>query len=104
MKNELAGKQLLCEKEHEMVLTMQGESLKDVTGKLFQAMRKQVFQDIKEPIIHMEAVGVYFEKIESKKMTEHFMLFFWPREKASYTVTAKIVVKIKYLNITEEGL
>lgn len=29
------------------------------------------------------------------------MLFFWPRTKVSYEVTARIVVKVKYLNINE---
>lgn len=101
---ENSQKQLLQEIEHEIVITMKGETLKDVTAKIFQAMRKQIFQDIKKPIIHLEAEEVYFEKIDIEKKTERFMLLFWPREKTNYTVTAKIVVKVKYLDIIEEDL
>lgn len=31
------------------------------------------------------------------------MLFFWPRQKKTYEVTARIVVDVKYLNINERG-
>lgn len=104
MQAKLTERQLLCEKNHEMTLVIYGDSLRDVTGKLFQAMRKKVFQDIPYPIIHLEAKQVYFEKVDMQRTKERFMLFFWPRERVSYTVTAKIIVAIKYLNITEEEL
>ena len=48
------SQQLLKEIQHETVLTMNGTSLEDVVGKLFQAMRKQLFHDFGKPIIHME--------------------------------------------------
>ena len=41
-------------------------------------------------------------KLRENTITEKFMLFFWPREKVTYTITAKIVVRIKYLDYTEE--
>lgn len=104
MHNDIYEKQLLEELRHEIVVTMSGDSLEDVTGKIFQSMRKQIFIDIMKPIIQMEAEEVYFQKVDVKRKTEHFMFFFWPREKVTYTITAKIVVKVKYLDIIKEDL
>lgn len=104
MLNNLPNKQLLKEMNHELVVTASGDSLKDVTGKLFQSMRKQIFMDIQQPIIQMEAEEVFFQKVEAKTMTEHFLFVFWPREKTTYTVIARIVVKVKYLDVVEEDL
>lgn len=95
--------QLLEEMEHTMTVSARGESLRDLTGKLFQKMRKQIFQEISQPIIHMEAKAVYFDQVDVEETTEHFMLFFWPRQKKTYEVTARIVVDVKYLNINERG-
>ena len=53
-------KQLLTETEHEMTITMSGDSLENAVGNVFQVMRKQIFEDIKHPIIQMEAKEVYF--------------------------------------------
>lgn len=94
--------QLLEEVFHEVTVTANGESMENVVGKLFQLMRKKVFTDIGKPVVQMEAHEVYFDQVQTHKRTEKFMLFFWPREKVSYTVTARIIVKLKYLNITKE--
>lgn len=98
------SQQLLKEIQHETVLTMNGTSLEDVVGKLFQAMRKQLFHDFGKPIIHREAKEVYFENVKTHKTTEKFMFLFWPREKVSYEITARIVVSVKYLDVTKEEL
>lgn len=98
----MQNKQLLEQKIHEITVTANGETMENVVGKLFQLMRKQIFAEIGKPVIQMEAQEVYFEKVDTIKTTEKFMLFFWPREKVSYTVTAKIVVSLKYLNMIEE--
>lgn len=98
----MQNKQLLEEKIHEVTVTANGETMESVVGKLFQLMRKQVFTEIGKPVIQMEAQEVYFEKVETSRRTERFMLFFWPRERVSYTVTARIVVTLKYLDIAKE--
>lgn len=100
--NDNKGKQLLAQTDHEITVTMSGDSIQDITGKIFQGMRRQIFKEFDQPIIHLEAQEVYFEKVEKHTQTEKFMLFFWPREKVTYTITAKIVVRIKYLDYTEE--
>ena len=51
--NTLKDRQLLEEKEHEMTLTMTGDSLESAVGNLFQLMRKQIFEEIGHPIIQM---------------------------------------------------
>ena len=48
-------KQLLEETEHEMTITMTGSSLENAVSNVFQVMRKQIFEEIRHPIIHMEA-------------------------------------------------
>ena len=98
----LQGKQLLVEKEHEMTIKMTGDSLESAVGNLFQVMRKQVFDEIKHPIIQMESSEVYFEEVQLTHKTERFLFLFWPRQKTYFTITARIIVKIKYLNITKE--
>ncbi len=98
----LHGRQLLEEMSHEMTITMTGDSLTNAVGNLFQVMRKQVFEDIKYPIIQMESSEVYFEDIQLTHKTERFLFLFWPRKKTYFTITARIIVKIKYLNITKE--
>ena len=59
--NTLKDRQLLEEKEHEMTLTMTGDSLESAVGNLFQMMRKQIFEEIGHPIIQMETRAVYFQ-------------------------------------------
>jgi len=98
----MQNKQLLTEIRHETTVTAYGTDFNSVTGKIFQLMRKQIFAEIGKPIIQMESEEVYFENVNIERRTERFMFFFWPREKVSYTVTARIVVKIKYLDI-EKG-
>lgn len=100
--NTLKDRQLLEEKEHEMTLTMTGDSLESAVGNLFQMMRKQIFEEIGHPIIQMETRAVYFENVKLKKETERFLFLFMPRERVCFTITARIIVKVKYLNITKE--
>lgn len=96
-----ANVQLLKEMDHTITVRARGSSLEDLAGKLFQIMRKQIFQEIDKPIIQMEAKEVYFDQVETEETTEHFMLIFWPRTKTTYEATARIVVTVKYLDINE---
>lgn len=102
--NTLDNRQLLEEKEHEMTIKMTGGSLENAVANLFQVMRKQIFEEIRHPIIQMEAKEVYFEEVLVQKETERFLFLFMPREKSYFTITARIVVRVKYLNITKEDL
>ena len=70
-----------------MILTMTGGSLENAVGNLFQLM---------------EAKEVYFDEVQVQKETERFMFLFMPREKMTFTITARIVVRVKYLKITKE--
>lgn len=95
-------RQLLAEKAHEMTIKMTGSSLENAVANLFQVMRKQIFEEIPHPIVQMEASEVYFQEVQVQKETERFMFLFMPREKKYFTITAKVVVRVKYLNITKE--
>lgn len=98
----MQNRQLLEETKHEIVVKASGTSLEDTVGKLFQIMRKQIFKEFGKPIIQMEAQEVYFEDVQAKHTTERFMFLFWPRERVDYTITARIAVNVKYLNVTKE--
>ena len=65
-------------------------------------MRKQVFQDINKPIIQMDTQEVYFDKVDVTEKKEAFLFIFMPRVRRYYTVTARIVLKVKYLDVQEE--
>ena len=101
---DLKNRQLLKETAHEMVITSGGRSLEEAVGNIFQTMRKQIFREFDRPIIHMEAREVYFDDVAVKKEIEKFLFLFMPREKCYYTVTAKVVVDVKYLDVTKEEL
>lgn len=96
--------QLLKQIDYEIIVTGHGDSLTNAINMCFLNMRNNIFKEFKKTIIHLEATQIYFEKIDTKKTKEYFMLFFWPREKINYNITAKIIVNIKFLNISEEDL
>lgn len=85
-----------------MILTMTGGLSGKCGSNLFQLMRKQIFQEISYPIVQMAAKEVYFDEVQVQKETERFMFLFMPREKMTFTITARIVVRVKYLKITKE--
>ncbi len=95
-------KQLLKECQYTTMITAKGESEKEVIGKIFQLMRKQIFKEIEYPIIHLEANEVYFKKVDIEEVTEKFLFFFMPRTKSYFTITAEIVVMVKYLDFIKE--
>lgn len=100
----MQNQQLLKEMKYETSIKVNGTSLEDAVGKVFQGLRRQVYQEVGRPIIQMEAEEVYFTEVGTDRKTERFMLFFWPREKISYTITARVVVRVKYLDVTKEDL
>lgn len=95
--------QLLAEEERTVIVKARGNSLNEMAGNIFQTMRTQIFKEVGKPIIQLEAKEVYFDQVETEETEERFMLFFWPRTKTSYEVTARIVVNVKYLNINERN-
>lgn len=101
MVNKMA-EQLLKEVQHETIVTANGMGMEDAVGKIFQAMRKQVFKEFGKPIIQMEAKEVYFDNVKIEEKKETFLFIFMPRIKKYYTVTARIVLTIKYLEVGNE--
>lgn len=95
-------KQLLRETTHEMHVTMSGQGMEDTIGKIFQMMRKQIFSEIPHPILHMDTKEVYFEKVDCVEKKEAFLFIFMPRVKKYYTITARIVLNVKYLDVEKE--
>lgn len=96
------SEQLLKEMNHTITVTMRGDGMVDTVGKIFNKMRKQVFQEINKPIIQMDAQEVYFDKVDVEEKKETFLFIFMPRIRRYYTVTARIVLKVKYLDVQEE--
>lgn len=96
-----ANDQLLKESLHTTVIKASGQSLQDVTGMVFQLMRRQIFAEVGHPIIQLEAEEVYFDKVVKSERTERFLFLFWPRTRVTYEVTARVVVRVKYLAVEE---
>ena len=96
------SEQLLKEMDHTVTVTMSGDGMVDTVGKIFNMMRKQVFQDINKPIIQRDTQEVYFDKVDVTEKKEAFLFIFMPRVRRYYTVTARIVLKVKYLDVQEE--
>ena len=94
--------QLLATKNHEVVITMSGGSLDDTIGKIFTMLKKQVYSDFNLPIVHMDTQEVYLENIDIVEKKETFLFFFMPRIKQYFTVTARIVLTVKYLDLKKE--
>lgn len=97
----LIGHQLLLTEKREVTIYASGDSIQDVSNRVFQKLRKQIFEEVKKPIIRLEAEEVYFEDVACTEKTERFLFIFWPRTRRSYQVTAKVVVTIDYLDLKE---
>lgn len=93
------SEQLLKEVKHETVITASGAGMDETVSSIFQKMRKQIFSEFGNPIIHMEAIEVYFEKVEVDEKKETFLFIFMPRIRKYFTVTARIVLAVKYLDV-----
>ena len=98
----MVNRQLLIEENLELSVTMSGEGMEDTIGKIFKVLRKEVYEKIGRPIIQMETKEVYFDKIDCVEKTERYMFLFMPRVKKYYTVTARIYVAVKYLDLEKE--
>ena len=90
------SEQLLKEMDHTVTVTMSGDGMVDTVGKIFNMM------DINKPIIQMDTQEVYFDKVDVTEKKEAFLFIFMPRVRRYYTVTARIVLKVKYLDVQEE--
>ena len=102
MANSMEEKQLLKEIPYEVLITASDSTMDGVVGKLFQKMRKQVFLEINKPIIQMDAKEVYFETMDVKEKTEKFLFVFMPRVRRYFTVSARIALTVKYLDLDKE--
>ena len=91
--------QCMKQVQETVIITAQGKSKEDAIGKIFNMLRGQIFDKINRPIVHMNTEEVYIEKLEERKYTEKFLFLFMPREKFEFTITAKIVVDVKYIDI-----
>ena len=98
----MVNRELLVEKDQRLTITMSGEGMDDTVGKIFKILRKEVYEKIGKPIIQMETKSVVFEDVKCVEKTEKYMFFFMPRVKKYYTVTANIVVAVKYLDLEKE--
>lgn len=82
-----------------------GEKYVNAVSQLFTEMREQVYKNLDgKPLINLKAEEVYFDSIDVEKRTEHFLFIFWPRERRNYTIKARIMVVIEYLDLKEEDI
>lgn len=91
--------QVLKTVKKEVTVTMSGQGMDDTVGKIFQMLRKEVFKEIGKPIVQMDTEEVLFEKVDETEKTERFLFVFMPRVKKYFTVTARITVTVKYIDL-----
>lgn len=92
------GNQCMKTIEKDFILSATANSKEEAFSKIFVILRRRIYQEISGVIIHMEPKEVYLLEDNIEKYTEKFLWLFMPREKAKYTIKAKIVVEIKYID------
>lgn len=86
-------------KEHSITLEATGSDEKDALGKIFNKLKKDIYKEIDEMIVHMEPKNIHIIEMEKKEFTEKFLFFFMPRTKEEVRIKATIVVNIKYISL-----
>lgn len=98
----MSEKQYLQSREVELTIESSGKTKKDAFAAIFTKLRKQIYSKVQGLILYMEPDEVYILSEEVNKVNEAFLWFFMKREKTQYTIKAKVIVTIKYLDLAEE--
>ena len=99
------NEQILKKTTATVEVSASGEKYVNAVSQLFTEMREQVYKNLDgKPLINLKAEEVYFASIDVEKRTEHFLFIFWPRERRNYTIKARIMVVIEYLDLKEEDI
>lgn len=85
--------------QKDIVIQASGNSKTEAFNNIFTILRRQIYKEVDGLIIHMEPMNVFILDESVKKYTERFLWLFMPREKAEYTIKAKIIVLIKYIKL-----
>lgn len=94
----MIGKQLLKEEIVELIVSGSGTDIRDATRDIFKKIQKEIYKEVEYPIIQMDTEAVYYDEISYGKKNSRFL----KKESNTVSVTARILLKIKYLEI-EEG-
>lgn len=98
------SEQLLKTTEHRVKATGVGNTIEEAVGKIFASIRNQAYQDLQNMIIQIDTNEVYFDDVIKEEKKERFLFLFMPRIKVKYTVSATVVVTIKYLDLEKEDV
>jgi len=90
-------KSSLIETEVKITLSATGKSKDDAVGKIFANLKKEIYKEVPGIVIQMEPKDVFIDKVDEKIYTEKFLFLFMPREKKEVTLTASLVVNVKYI-------
>lgn len=90
-------KQCMETTKRELILEASGKSKEEVYANIFTKLRKQIYNEVSGVVLHMEPLEVYELSENKEEYTEKFLWLFMPRQKAKYTIKAKVVVLIKYI-------
>lgn len=95
----MAEVQCMETSQKDIVIQASGNSKTEAFNNIFTILRRQIYKEVDGLIIHMEPMNVFILDESVKKYTERFLWLFMPREKAEYTIKAKIIVLIKYIKL-----
>ncbi len=97
--------QLLKRAEKTLEVTAKDEKYVNAISKLFTQMRELVYRELEgRPLISLRATEIYFDDVQVQKYMERFLFFFWPRERQNYTIKARIMVEMDYLDLKKEDI
>ena len=95
----MINRQLLAETTVELQVSGKGRTLFEASADIFRKIHKQIYHELDVPIIQMETKEVYFEEIKSATPIKRVMNL---NQKNEVTVSAKVILTVKYLDIKEE--
>ncbi|CAM2806290.1 DUF4312 domain-containing protein [Erysipelothrix tonsillarum] len=93
------GTQLLRETILELVVTGDGKTMNDASASIFKQIHKQIYKELDYPIIQMETQEVYFDDVQKETKNK---LLLPKKDDVKYIVKARVVLKVKYLEIQKE--
>lgn len=91
--NDLVSKELIIE------CSGTGETTQLAVEKAFVEMRRNVLEQIKDPIVSLDTNRVEVLDLQEHSKTEAYLGVFFKRENKSYTIQLKVYINVKYLSL-----
>ncbi len=75
------------------------KSLNDAISDAFHKLQYEAYKKTEYPIVYMKAVSAEVLENTTKEYTEKFLLFFFPRKRATYFVKIEVEIEMTVLKV-----